>query len=492
MRLRDLSIRAKVLVTALGALLVVLGVATSLSLRYWEREQFSLTSEHALMAVAAAKEPVEAALAHGQVGMIRDELKTLVARPPAQGYRLVSSDGRVLLSSQRGEEGGRRPGPALPSPWDIPPEGQVLGGHGDSTLSAVVAVTGVGGPGGRATLELVLGVRRIDDAIRRGRTFGFLLTLVLGLGYAIVLGAMMEREVVAPMRQMSRGIARARAGEEGVRIGLKRQDEFGRLGASVDALLAKDDEKARLSATQQRTLTEQAGFAEVGALAAQVAHEIKRPLAGIKSAMELITQEYAMSDAERSLLSRVEDELQHVDETLRDLLSLARPVGLNTQTLDLHGVINGALARLSGLPGADRVTVARDYDPTVPVVTGDAMRLEQAILNLCVNAVEAMPEGGRLTIATRSGDGTVDVDVSDTGVGIPSENLDRILKPFFSTKQLGTGLGLPLVARVVAAHGGRLRVESEVGRGTTFHIHLPVAADSPRPGTEGTWPASGS
>jgi len=492
MSLRDLSIRAKVLVTALGALLVVLGVATTLSLRYWEREQFSLTSENALMAVAGAKEPVEAALAHGQVGIIRDELKNLVARPPAVGYRLVSSDGMVLLSSWRGEEARRRPGTPLPSPWDIPPEGQVIGGHGDSTLSAVVAVTGVGAPGARATLELVLGVARIDDAISRGRTFGFILTIILALGYAIVLGAMMEREVVGPMRQLRSGIARARAGEEGVRIGLRQRDEFGRLGASVDALLAKDDAQARLAATQQRELTEQAGFAEVGALAAQVAHEIKRPLAGIQSAMELITQEYAMSDAERKLLARVEDELQHVDETLRDLLSLARPVGLNSQPLDLHFVINGALARLSGLPGADRVTVERRFDPQLPVVTGDAARLEQAVLNLCVNAVEAMPDGGRLTLTTRGVDGQVVVDVSDTGVGIPPENLERILKPFVSTKPLGTGLGLPLVARVVAAHGGRLAIESEVGRGTTFHIHLPVVAPTAPPGTEGTWPASGS
>ncbi|HXY20787.1 MAG TPA: ATP-binding protein [Gemmatimonadales bacterium] len=470
----DLSIRAKVLWTALGALLVVLGVATTFSLRYWEREQLALTSEHALMAVAAAQGPVEAALAHGQVGQVREELRRLVARPPARGYRLVASDGTVLLSSDYSEESHGRPGRALPSPWDIPPEGQVIGGRGDSTLSAVIAVSGVGGPGGRATLELVLSVSRIDDAIRRGRIYGLVLTALLCLGYAVVLGAMMEREVVSPMRKMRRGIARASAGEQGVRIGLTRKDEFGRLGASVDRLLEKDEEAVRLAATRERALTEQAGFAEVGALAAQVAHEIKRPLAGIKSAMELITQEYAMSDDERRLLVKVEDELQHVDETIRDLLSLAKPVGLNAQPVDLHAVIDGALARLAGLPGAARVTVERHYDARIPRLMGDPTRLEQAILNLSVNAVEAMGEGGRLTITTRLAEGEALVDVADTGIGIPAGNLERVFKPFVSTKPLGTGLGLPLVARVVAAHGGRVTVESEVGRGTTFHVSLPV------------------
>jgi len=480
MSLSDLSIRAKVLWTALGALLVVLGVATTLSLRYWEKEQLALTSEHALMAVAAAQGPVEVALSLGQIGQVREELRRLVARPPAQAWRLVGSDGVVLLASNVAEENHLRPGTPLPTPWDIPTEGEVIGGRGDSTLSAVVAVSGAGGPGGRATLELVLSVKGIDDAIRRGRIFGFALTALLCLAYAIVLGAMMEREVVAPMRRMRKGIARASAGEEGVRIGLTRKDEFGRLGASVDQLLEKDEVAVRLAAAQQRALTEQAGFAEVGALAAQVAHEIKRPLAGIMSAMELITQEYAMSDSERRILGKVEDELQHVDETIRDLMSLAKPVGLNAQPLDLHAVIDGALARLSGLPGADRVTVERAYARDVPPLVGDPARLEQAILNLSVNAVEAMGEGGRLTITTRMDGGEVLVDVRDTGSGIAPENLERVFKPFVSTKPQGTGLGLPLVARVVAAHEGRITVESEVGKGTTFHIRLPVKAGGPK------------
>ena len=484
MSLSDLSIRAKVLWTALGALLVVLGVATTLSLRYWEKEQLELTGEHALMAVAAAQAPVEAALAHGQVGSVRDELRRLVARPPAAGYRLVGADGTVLLSSDYAEEGRPRPGRALPNPWDIPPEGEVLGGHGDATLSAVVPVSGIGGAGGRATLELVLSVKGIDDAIRRGRIFGFALTALLCLAYAVVLGAMVEREVVGPMRRMRRGLARASAGEEGVRIGLTQKDEFGRLGASVDRLLEKDEQAVRLAATQQRTLTEQAGFAEVGALAAQVAHEIKRPLAGIKSAMELIEQEYAMSDAEKRLLGKVEDELEHVDETIRDLMSLAKPVGLQAQPMDLHAVIDGALVRLSGLPGADRVTVERDYDRAVPPLQGDPTRLEQAILNLSVNAVEAMGEGGRLTIATHLAGDEVLVDVRDTGSGIAPENIERVFKPFVSTKPQGTGLGLPLVARVVAAHHGRISVESEVGRGTQFHIRLPVKAGAAQQGAE--------
>ena len=122
----------------------------------------------------------------------------------------------------------------------------------------------------------------------------------------------------------------------------------------------------------------------------------------------------------------------------------------------------------------ERVAVVRDYDPKVGQILGDAARLEQAVLNLCLNAVEAMPEGGRVTVTTRAGEGTVAIEVADTGIGIPPENLAKILTPFFSTKALGTGLGLPLVARVVAAHGGTVSVESEVGKGTAFHLEIPA------------------
>jgi signal transduction histidine kinase len=443
MGLRDLSIRAKVAITILGALLVVLGVATTFSLRYWEQEQFSLTNEHALMMAGTARSSVEAALAHGQAGWVREQLDTMGTRAPFEGFRIVGGDGQILVSSRAEEEGRRRTGPALPDPWDIPPDGKVLGGRGEAVYSVVLPLSGVGGPGGRAVLEFPIEARRIEEAIRRGRTFGLMLTAVLGIGYAIVLGAMMEREVVRPFRTLEKQVE-----------------------------------------SQRRELTERAGFAEVGELASQVAHEIKRPLAGIQSALELIGQEYAMSDAQKELMGRVSGELAQVDETLRDMLSLARPVGLEPKPMSLHRTIDAALARLSGRPGMERVTVVRDYDAAADAMEGDAGRLEQAVLNLCLNGAEAMPEGGRLTVRTLRRSDAVEIDVADTGVGIPSENLDRILKPFFSTKALGTGLGLPLVVRVVAAHGGRVWVESEVGKGTAFHLEFPVK--------EGAWQASAS
>jgi signal transduction histidine kinase len=479
MHLRDLSLRAKLLITGLGALLFVLGVGALASFRYWDREQFALTAEQALLAARALRPAVEGALAHGQIGTVREQLDALVSRPPARAYRIVSAQGLVLLASRRSEEGRQREGAQLPDPWDIPTEGQMVQGHGQSAAGAVIAFSGFGGPGGRALLEIELDTRRIDAAIRRGRTFGLALTLVLGLAYATVLGLMLEREIMAPLWQLRSALTRARAGEAGARAALGRRDELGRIGESVDALLATEENSRRLARTRGRKLVEQAGFAEVGALAAQVGHEIKRPLAGIKSAIELIAQEYAISDGERSLLSRIDEQLLQIDHTVHDLLSLARPVGLQLQPTQLSGVLNAALVRLAGAPGMEKITVTRAFSQSEPPLVADAARLEQAVVNLLVNAAEAMPDGGALRLATRSHSGGIELTVTDSGVGIPERNLDKILQPFFSTKPHGTGLGLPLVARIVAAHGGRLWVESEVGRGTTFHVDLPVAPPPP-------------
>jgi len=430
--MRDLSIRAKVLVTILGALAVSLAVAVYFSLRYWEREQFALTTSHALMG-AAARPGGAAPRPHGQVAFVRDQLDRYAGRSPVAGWRIVGRDGTVLMSSHEPEEGRRYAGAALPDPWDISSDGVVVGRRGSADLGVAVPLSGVGAPGGRALLELLVGGGPIEQAVRRGYVFGLSLAVLLALAYAVAMGAMMEREVIGPFRRLQ-----------------------------------------VLAATQQAQLSERAGFAEVGALTSEVAHEIKRPLAGIRGAIELIEHEYAMNDAQRQLLTQVEGELGHVDETLRDLLSLAKPVELANEPVRVNGVVDAALVRLSGLPGHERVAVERRFDEAVPPIAGDRLRLEQAVLNLCVNALEAMPGGGQLTVTTRAQGDTVAIDVTDTGAGIPRENLDRIMKPFFSTKPHGTGLGLPLVARVVRTHGGKVSVQSEVGRGTTFRLELPL------------------
>jgi len=148
--------------------------------------------------------------------------------------------------------------------------------------------------------------------------------------------------------------------------------------------------------------------------------------------------------------------------------------------------VDDALMQLAGHPASASVTLDRDFAEDARELRGDRRRLTQALVNLMANALEAMPAGGRLTLETRRLGGEIEFSVEDTGPGIPPAEVERVLRPFYSTKELGTGLGLPLVARIVGAHGGRLVIEGEPGRGTTVRVVLPAGSSDAK--GEATWP----
>jgi signal transduction histidine kinase len=247
----------------------------------------------------------------------------------------------------------------------------------------------------------------------------------------------------------------------------RRAGELGELEESVADLVRKERE-------HEERLASQAGFAEVGEMAAEMAHEFKRPLASIRSAVSLLEQEYELNDQAQSLLDAVDGQLGKLTETMQDLFALAKPVELESGQVDLRNAVDEALSQLAGLVDTSRYTIRRDYTPDLPTLLGDEHRIEQAALNIMLNALEAMEDGGSLHIRLDHDEGTVVAEFTDTGPGIPQEQIEKVFLPFYSTKPSGTGLGLPLVARVVAAHGGEMDVKSEPGRGTTVRMVFPT------------------
>jgi signal transduction histidine kinase len=263
------------------------------------------------------------------------------------------------------------------------------------------------------------------------------------------------------------------------------RDEIGRLEASVVELLQKGQETTE---AQRQQLAEREGLAQVGELAAEMAHEFKRPLATVRTALSLLEQEYVLDERGQRMLGGVNEQLEHLAETMRDLFSLAKPVGLEVEEMGLTEVLDEALLAVTGHPAQQGVTVVRDYGAGNVRLWADRKRLEQAITNLVLNGLEAMPGGGQLTVRTTVlGPDRVEIEVRDTGVGIPAAELERIILPFYSTKPSGTGLGLPLVTRVVAAHEGTLALESEPGKGTTVRVRLRTGRQPGRLMEAATW-----
>ena len=236
-------------------------------------------------------------------------------------------------------------------------------------------------------------------------------------------------------------------------------------------------ERARSESERlQARLREAERLATAGELAATMAHEIRNPLAAILNATALLDDEVGLSPDERAgTLAALRTEARRLNRILSDFLRFARP----PQAHAVPGDIRAVLDHVSGLirddrPRAARVDVRVAVDPTLPRFAFDRDQLIQVLWNLALNAVEAMNGRGRLSLEVGRRDGAVAVAVADTGPGIPPERRQRVFEPFYSGKPNGTGLGLTIAERIVAAHGGRIEIESEPGRGTRVTLLFPL------------------
>ncbi len=213
-------------------------------------------------------------------------------------------------------------------------------------------------------------------------------------------------------------------------------------------------------------------LATVGRMAANIAHEIRNPLASLTGAIEVLTSPHTAEDARDRLSQIVARESERLNHIIKNFLEYARPAPLSIATFDVAAAAEEVLLLLEHRASPGSLKVIREFAPSVtwPV---DAQQFRQILWNLCLNAVEAMPEGGELRVAVAARGDTLEVTVSDTGEGIAANDIAHVFEPFFSTKSEGTGLGLALVHRVVQEHGGDIDVRSSSGLGTTFTLTLP-------------------
>jgi signal transduction histidine kinase len=221
-------------------------------------------------------------------------------------------------------------------------------------------------------------------------------------------------------------------------------------------------------------------YTEIARLAGGLAHEIKNPLSTIRLNMELLAEDFAVepqTPRERRALSKialVEQECQRLEDLLNDFLSFARPQTYHRLPADLNAEVQRMLDFFEPKAAESRIEVIRYLDPDLPSVLLDREQFQAALLNLVLNAQQAMADGGQLVVRTRSTPTGVALDLIDTGSGMTAQTMERMFETFYSTKPRGSGLGLPTARNIIEGHGGRILVESELGRGTKFTILLPI------------------
>ncbi len=243
----------------------------------------------------------------------------------------------------------------------------------------------------------------------------------------------------------------------------------------MGGLLVLSDYTERVSLEEQLVQAEK--LSSIGLLAAGVAHEVNTPLAVIASQAQLLSRQTPPDEARSRTLEKIIKQAFRASEIVDNLLKFSRVSGSEYAEIDLNRAIRETLSLAEPMLRASKIALNPQLTAELPGVFGNSGKLQQVFMNLIMNARDAMPRGGELTIVTETEDSTVHVEFADNGVGIPPEHLGKIFDPFFTTKSIsrGTGLGLAVSYGIMREHAGRIRVESALGRGTSFHLDFPAA-----------------
>jgi signal transduction histidine kinase len=327
-------------------------------------------------------------------------------------------------------------------------------------------------PGGDPSWT-VLVAQPLSKALAPVRSMTRSLALALGavLAVGLALAALLADRVARPLRELTLAARKIASGEATVPVvSTTSRDEVGELAAAFNQM-AIDLRRA------QSEVLEAAKFAFVGELAAGVAHQVRTALGVLRSSAQLLAPARDSSDAEtRELIQIMHDELDHLAAVVNQLLNLGRPRELAIEPTGLAGVVDRAAEFVDPQARAKGVAIRRADNGTNPLALCDEEQIYQVALNLLVNAVQLSPSGGEVVLGLLPlHERRVGFEVRDQGPGIAEELREKIFQPFFTRREGGIGLGLTLVQRVVREHGGRLSIQSEVGKGSVFRVELPAA-----------------
>jgi signal transduction histidine kinase len=229
---------------------------------------------------------------------------------------------------------------------------------------------------------------------------------------------------------------------------------------------------------QQEQLIRRERLASVGQLLAALAHDLRNPLGVIRSSAQIILDRNRPEPVKEEVARYVIDEVDRLTHRINDFLRYARQKPPEPHPISADVPLRDALHQWKAQGGQERILTDLRLTPDLPLISVDPHQVKEALVNLLMNASEAMPDGGTLTVSTRrAASGSVELIVADTGIGMSEANLRRIFEPFFTTKEFGTGLGLTNVKRLVEDNGGTLQVASKEGAGTEFVLYFPAHND---------------
>jgi two-component system NtrC family sensor kinase len=291
----------------------------------------------------------------------------------------------------------------------------------------------------------------------------------------VLVSVLLIRAVLAPLGRFERYTVRIAAGDYSLIVPARKyRDEYSQLAIAINNMLQELE-------LRQRQLIQSAKMAAVGSLTSGIAHELNNPLNNIGLITDTLIENFGEHDDKQklSLLDQIDAQVQRASTTVRNLLDFTRKDKPVFATLSIPDVIRDTARLLGNEMKLAGVELDICMDNELPAVMGNPRNIQQVFLNLMLNAIQAMPKGGQLTVNGSVTEAFLKVDVKDTGTGIAKEDLPKVFDPFFTTKEpgMGTGLGLAVSYAIVEEHQGKITVESEVGKGTVLSVYLPLKGE---------------
>ena len=294
---------------------------------------------------------------------------------------------------------------------------------------------------------------------------------------AAISGVAVSRKFTAPLESLSAAVRKVAKGNFDVNVDIKSRDEIGQLSNSFNDMADELMERERSLKSAQLALVQSEKMAAVGTLSAGLAHEVKNPLSAVLGYAQLSMRKLDQPDVIKQHLETIESETRRCNEIIGNLMQFSRQEKGEFEDLEINEVVEKSVGIVDHQLGLNNVQVAIELAPDIPRIIGNANQLQQVLMNLAINAQQAMqPDGGTVDIATYFDDENVYISVSDTGPGISQEVAEKIFEPFFTTKTAGegTGLGLSVTYGIIRDHHGDIRVEESDGGGARFVIQLPL------------------
>ncbi|MBI2218675.1 MAG: HAMP domain-containing protein [Candidatus Rokubacteria bacterium] len=484
-----MGLRLRLILVIMIPLVLVVGVYGVIRLRA-EQAQLLVQNQRLMGLTAKAIQiTVENALRDRQIGDIRRLLAEIVeGQEQIDRIRLFNHALEATLVSNSLTIGEQIPEDALRRVLAYGVAESFYQRRGaELVLYYVMPVRGV-----RDDVQAVMEIVHLAAAVEeRAQAAVWDVAVRLGLvtvSVALLAGLMLQRQVLRPLAKLVDGIRRLGSGDTGLRLPIERPDELGRVAAAFNTMAAQLEvarrkllEETERALDLERQLRHAQTLAVAGRLASALAHEVGTPLNIISGRAEFLQQSLAADDRHRYDLEIIIGQIDRISGIIRSLLDTVRPAKPEIQRVDVAGVVDRLYPLVRHAARRDGVTLEADLPAALPAVSADPNQLQQVLINLLMNALDAVEPGGHVRVAaapSRQGerDG-VSLTVVDSGPGIPPEVRTRMFEPFFTTKSpgRGTGLGLTICRDIVKEHGGEIQVDSAPAHGTRISVWLPAA-----------------